>query len=452
MQRYEFRKGSSNKFWEVDLRGLAVVTRFGRIGSAGTQHKKPFSTAAKAQRAHDRLVSEKTTKGYLPIRARKTVSIPRAARGDAGSSSELEAAIAAEPGGVDAYLVYGDWLQSQGDPRGELIALQHARMQKPNDKTLEKAEKAFLKQHADHLYGPLARAASPGMNKSWGRAPFFAEWHLGFFRSARLGWNAGLEMDTTAYEMLPQLLGLPSARFLRELSFGQCDGGGLAYAKLLAQLGKLKSKVPATLARVCLGDYARESGEFNWTEVGPIAPLYKALPKLQNLELYGRNIGLGKMDLPELRELSLSSSDPSREDIFSALKQSRLPKLERLSIRIPDIARVAEGLKAILSAKFPALRHLELEWASLTRDDIQALAKGAFPGLRTLSLPSNALTDTKAAVLAELAGTRFAHLEWIDFHNNLLSARGQKLLAKLCPDVRFGKQQKPDDLFEWGDD
>ncbi|MBA3538368.1 MAG: TIGR02996 domain-containing protein, partial [Deltaproteobacteria bacterium] len=38
---------------------------------------------------------------------------------------KLEAAILADPDDTAAYLVYADWLQSRGDPRGELIVLQH---------------------------------------------------------------------------------------------------------------------------------------------------------------------------------------------------------------------------------------------------------------------------------------------------------------------------------------
>jgi uncharacterized protein (TIGR02996 family) len=38
----------------------------------------------------------------------------------------LLAAIRATPDDLDAYRVYGDWLSERGDPRGQLIAVQHA--------------------------------------------------------------------------------------------------------------------------------------------------------------------------------------------------------------------------------------------------------------------------------------------------------------------------------------
>ncbi|HEY1814001.1 MAG TPA: TIGR02996 domain-containing protein [Kofleriaceae bacterium] len=40
-------------------------------------------------------------------------------------NTELEEQIFADPSDPAAYLVYADWLQSQSDPRGELIVRQH---------------------------------------------------------------------------------------------------------------------------------------------------------------------------------------------------------------------------------------------------------------------------------------------------------------------------------------
>jgi uncharacterized protein (TIGR02996 family) len=41
------------------------------------------------------------------------------------TNAELEQAIRNHPDDPKAYLVYADWLQTAGDPRGELIAVQH---------------------------------------------------------------------------------------------------------------------------------------------------------------------------------------------------------------------------------------------------------------------------------------------------------------------------------------
>lgn len=61
---FELVEGSSSKFWEIRLEGAAVTTRYGRIGTSGQSTTKGFPTEAMAQKEHDKLVLEKTKKGY----------------------------------------------------------------------------------------------------------------------------------------------------------------------------------------------------------------------------------------------------------------------------------------------------------------------------------------------------------------------------------------------------
>ena len=67
MRRFEFVEGSSNKFWEIDVADVALTVRYGRIGTAGQTQTKSFASAAKAQAEHDKLVREKTGKGYVEV-------------------------------------------------------------------------------------------------------------------------------------------------------------------------------------------------------------------------------------------------------------------------------------------------------------------------------------------------------------------------------------------------
>ena len=64
---FEFVDGSSSKFWEVALSGSDVTTRWGRIGTDGQSKTKSFASADKAQTEYDKLVREKTEKGYVKI-------------------------------------------------------------------------------------------------------------------------------------------------------------------------------------------------------------------------------------------------------------------------------------------------------------------------------------------------------------------------------------------------
>lgn len=64
MPRYELSEGSSNKFWQIELKGTSFTTTFGRLGTDGQQSAKDFGTDEKAQKEYDKLVAEKTKKGY----------------------------------------------------------------------------------------------------------------------------------------------------------------------------------------------------------------------------------------------------------------------------------------------------------------------------------------------------------------------------------------------------
>ncbi len=64
MPRYELVEGSSSKFWEIEISGSSVTTRWGRIGTAGQGKTKDFASPAKAQAEYASLIREKTGKGY----------------------------------------------------------------------------------------------------------------------------------------------------------------------------------------------------------------------------------------------------------------------------------------------------------------------------------------------------------------------------------------------------
>jgi uncharacterized protein (TIGR02996 family) len=65
----------------------------------------------------------------------------------------------ANPGDETARMVLGDWLQSHGDPRGELIGLQLRRLEHEPSREAQARERALLAEHATTWLGPLARLA-----------------------------------------------------------------------------------------------------------------------------------------------------------------------------------------------------------------------------------------------------------------------------------------------------
>jgi DNA ligase-1 len=67
-RRFEFSEGTSNKFWEISQSGTDVTVRYGRIGSDGQTKTKSFPDEAAATKYADKLIEEKTEKGYEEAR------------------------------------------------------------------------------------------------------------------------------------------------------------------------------------------------------------------------------------------------------------------------------------------------------------------------------------------------------------------------------------------------
>jgi DNA ligase 1 len=68
-RRFEFSEGNSSKFWEITVNGTEVVVRFGRIGTQGQTNTKSFPDAAAAGKHAEKIMSEKTNKGYQEVKS-----------------------------------------------------------------------------------------------------------------------------------------------------------------------------------------------------------------------------------------------------------------------------------------------------------------------------------------------------------------------------------------------
>jgi DNA ligase-1 len=67
-RRFELVQGTSNKFWEIDVRGAVITVRFGRIGTAGQAKTRTLATAEAAGLEAEKLIAEETGKGYREAR------------------------------------------------------------------------------------------------------------------------------------------------------------------------------------------------------------------------------------------------------------------------------------------------------------------------------------------------------------------------------------------------
>ncbi len=83
-RKFEYREGSSSKFWHIRLNGPAHIVRYGRIGTAGQEQTKEFDNIAQAKVSFEKLVKEKTGKGYAEIAPALAVAIAKPDQPDNG--------------------------------------------------------------------------------------------------------------------------------------------------------------------------------------------------------------------------------------------------------------------------------------------------------------------------------------------------------------------------------
>lgn len=67
MRRFELVDEKSSKFWEYEVTAENLTVRFGRIGTAGQEKVKAFASAETAGKEAEKLVAQKTGKGYTAV-------------------------------------------------------------------------------------------------------------------------------------------------------------------------------------------------------------------------------------------------------------------------------------------------------------------------------------------------------------------------------------------------
>ncbi|MCE9667170.1 WGR domain-containing protein [Myxococcus stipitatus] len=447
MPRYEFKEGSSNKFWEITLEGDSFTAKWGRIGTEGQEKTQSFDSEEAARKEYEKLIREKEKKGYELVGEGGEDDEEGGGKVVVGASNpELEAAILKDPDNADAYLVYGDWLQAQGDPRGELIALQNAQAKATGAEasTAKRQVNAHIKKHQALLLG--------GLTKAWADEELSVEWHLGFIREARIA-KKDYDSELDVPETLKKLLSHPSARFLRSLTIGMVDmDGENSYddvTEAIAQSGERP-----TLQSLFLGDFEYpDETEISWSYLNDVSPALKVLPNLRSLRLRGASAELGKIDLPELREFIVETGGLPRAAIQS-ITSAKWPKLEKLEIWFGSDNYGAEGgvddIQPILDGKgLPSLKKLGLCNSEFTDALANVLPKAKILAqLEQLDLSKGTLSDAGAKVLADNAAA-FAHLKHMDFRQNTLEKDGVKLVTKLCPSVAAGNQREYEEEYRY---
>lgn len=365
---------------------------------------------------------------------------------------ELEARIVADPDDTAALLVYADWLQARGDPRGELIVVQLRRATAPDDAALRAREAELLRQHRARWLGELAELRPRDLDVTW---------RHGFVHAVRIGppleAHEATEIDVGV--ALGRLVRLPAAEMVRELAIGAIERNGYPTAWTPAIAGIAAHGVPPNVAALSLrcGSY----WDLAATALGDLSPAYPRLSGLRALSIEMGALELGAIALPELRSLEIRTAGLTRANLAS-MHGAHWPRLESLWLSFGEVRDPGDtgewpamdiepgDLRWILAGEnLAGVRRLGLASSSFTDEIARGLAGSRIlPQLEALDLSLGTLSDAGArAILGNAAA--FRRLRTLDLSHAYLGDAARAALAALGPQVVLEDPQSPDDDFRY---
>lgn len=408
-REFEYADGKSFKFWKIEVQGTDVVTQYGRIGATGQETRKSFESLAAAQKEHDKLVSEKTRKGYVE----KSAAAARAEKSEAKTPSAKKATAAASISGELSAMVFNTTRDSNFEPLSTFIGerVTDFRQKKPvKGKTVFRVRVSYDDEGDD-------------------------DDSLDF----------GERLSTfLASDAAPATKGLILGSYDLE---GGSSGGG-SYEAIVAA----KDRLP-NLRALFLGDIVQEECEISWINQSDVSDMLQAFPQLEMLRIRGVDgLAFSKPQHGRLRALAIESGGLPAA-IVSQICRGKFPELEYLELWLgtPDYngdCRVND-LQPILSGKlFPKLKYLGFRNAEIA-DDIAAVIAMApvVDQLETLDLSLGNLSDVGGNALLHLASK--TNLKRLDLHHHYMSKPLQKKLKELPfpVDVSDAKTVDEDDEF-----
>lgn len=357
---------------------------------------------------------------------------------------DLERLVLGAPEDPGGYLVYADWLTSCGDPRGELVTIQHAlstteasdRKSAPG-RALAKREAELLRQNERFVPGVSAEMVH-------------LTWRWGFVDSVRLS-NEDDWMDDSVdvRGIVERVLAAPAVAALRELRIGVMRWEHVSedVPAILEIVGR--SDVAKQIRRMWIGPERGDEVDTGMYDPGELDGISRHFSGLESLTVHGHGFTLGAMNLPELRELSIESCGLSRENLRSVI-EGRWPGLERLSIWFGSANYGAQcgvrDLEALLDGEaFPNLSHLGLMNAEMADDLCEALPSSKIlKRLASLDLSMGTMSERGARAIVD-AKSAFSHLATLNVDENFLATKDLTALRRLGPAI-VSKRQKEDDV------
>jgi uncharacterized protein (TIGR02996 family) len=349
--------------------------------------------------------------------------------------AELEAAIAADPDARDNYLVYGDWLESIGDPRGALVAIGAELAKDPDNSVMRASHVQHLADHRREILGGLA---------DWDDVMTEVEWFMGFIRKCRIATPYERFIDRPDAPMVKVMRWLVEepgpGRFLQDLDVG------IVHMSSYAPVTEVLAQRPRpTLRRLVYGDHERtRNGLGNRSHLGDCARLWPMVPNLVELTLGGFMV-IGPIDLPRLEALTMVA-DSLDGDSLGHLGRASWPSLVRLSLQIGHSSGSAAALAPLLrSDRAPKLRRLGLRKCLFTEELCRVLVESPLLAqLEELDLSMGGMSDDGARVLAEHA-ERLSHLAVLDVGDSPFTHEARALLRGIARRVIFDEPHDDED-------
>ena len=315
--------------------------------------------------------------------------------------AELERAIAEAPESVEPYQIYSDWLQEQGDPFGELIALGIAGDRERVDKlrqqgfarwfgtTLTKDHVRRVQLHWKHgVVAGIEEMVEHGMLGPYEWTALLEARACRFVRSIRLLQPCGEELDAALADH--------AAPTLRDL--GLYVGGELPERILARELRTLALRGQTMTLDPTRLPHSLDRLELRVGELTTETPLALGIRELQVTLTSHVARQLASSRLPAVAHLTVV--EPGT-DLAEALACVDLPALTHLELRDGRLDAGAFLLvtKLSLARRVTALSLINVELTD--RDaDLVAATRDAFPNVTAFDVSHNEFTRTGLTALA----------------------------------------------------
>ncbi|VAW72261.1 hypothetical protein MNBD_GAMMA12-1678 [hydrothermal vent metagenome] len=438
MPRYEYDDGTSQKFWEINIINDTYEVCYGKIGTKGQISIKNFSSDQEAQLAADKITASKVKKGYGLVGKSSPSPSP------VNPIDELVRSIQIDPDNIEAWQVYSDYLQTQNDPRGELIALGIAIEKSPRSKKGKEAKVRFNQIFEESKEAGLGVAAEYINDTKL----FSITWKYGYLLNVRVAFHYDFVGPST-HKLLGALLKGTAGHFIQTISIGVTEGmedADACFSDCTHAIVSGGRRV--AVKKLTIGDFESDECEISCSTIGYCGKVYAVLPNLEQLIVHGGDIELGKIKHKNLKTLSICTGGLSATAV-KAVAKADLPALEMLIVYFGAVFYGAEGevgmLKPLFEGKgYPALKQLGLMNALFENEIVQALVKAPIvKQLISLDLSMGTMTDEGGQILIDNVDL-FGHLDHINVSDNFLTEKITEKLEKVYPKkMTIGDQKAP---------